>query len=242
MHKSNYNTRKRYQDRARSRAASAFRWIMLLVIITVVGFWLGRNTAAMKVQTLSKELQEKEQALGKTQDDLSQARADAQIAVTRYQQLREEISKELPTEGPLRELVGQLRKRLEEGIDPERLMFVVQSARPPRNCIDAVTKRFVIVTPEYKGPESYASLDEDTVIVSGEGVSARNISGAPEAWFDAAKPVTMIFKTKTGVEESKTGTLPLYHSLVVGDKEYRFTIDEGARSFAKVTYDHCDYP
>ena len=56
------------------------------------------------------------------------------------------------------------------------------------------------------------------------------------------KSVAIAFKTKSGLVETKEGNLPIYHSLVVGDKEYRFSIEEGVQSFAKITFDHCDYP
>ena len=42
--------------------------------------------------------------------------------------------------------------------------------------------------------------------------------------------------------DNKAGIMPLHHSVVSGNREYRFTIEEGARSFAKVTFDSCDYP
>jgi len=44
------------------------------------------------------------------------------------------------------------------------------------------------------------------------------------------------------VAKKKRGTLPLYHTAVIGDRQYRFTVSEGAQSFAKVTFDSCDYP
>jgi hypothetical protein len=36
--------------------------------------------------------------------------------------------------------------------------------------------------------------------------------------------------------------MPLQHSMVVQNREYRFTIDAGAKSFARITFDSCDYP
>lgn len=127
-------------------------------------------------------------------------------------------------------------------MDAKRLESVLLSARPPQNCSDAQDKRFIVKTPVYKGPNSKAALAGNIVVISGTGVSAKNAQGKKEAWFDSGQPVTLTFKVKNSRAHKKTGVLPLYHSVVVENKEYRFTLTEGEKSFVKVTYDHCDYP
>ena len=85
------------------------------------------------------------------------------------------------------------------------------------------------------------SVADDLVLVSGTGVSAKNTKGQPEAWYDPAQQVTVRFKNGE-VAETKKGILPLRHSIIVNNREYRFTVEEGSRSFAKVVYDSCAYP
>ncbi len=243
MHKNVYNTRKRYRQRARERFSFFIKACLVVLIISLIAIWVGKNYGSGQTGALKQKLSLQDKDIEALQEELLSARANSQTAMSRYVQLREEISKELPNEGPLRELVSLIRTRLDEGMDPERLRFILKSARPPRNCVDAATKRFVVITPNYKGPESGISLGESDVIsVAGKGQAAKNNEGQDEAWFDPAKPVSITFSTNSGLTETKEGVFPIYHSLVVGDKEYRFTIDEGTQSFAKVTFDHCDYP
>ena len=45
-----------------------------------------------------------------------------------------------------------------------------------------------------------------------------------------------------GKQTVKESLLPIQQSLVVGNKEYRFTVAAGERSFMSVTSDSCDYP
>lgn len=243
MHKNVYNTRKRYRQRSRERLSFLIKASLVIAVICLVAVWVGKNYGSGETSSLEQKVSSQDKKIESLQEELLSVRADSQTAISRYIQLREEVSKELPNEGPLRELVALIRERLDEGMDPERLRFIVQSARPPRNCTDAATKRFVVQTPNYKGPKSGVSLgDNDVISVLGKGLAAKDSEGEGEAWFDPAKPVAITFATDSGLSETKKGVFPIYHSLVVGDKEYRFTIDEGTQSFAKVTFDHCDYP
>ena len=134
-----------------------------------------------------------------------------------------------------------VRQQLDQGMAPERLFFVIKSARPPTDCTEPETKRFIVSTPSYAAPDSTVSVADGAVIISGKGTSAMTKDGRAEAWFDPAKDITINFSANGSVE-TKSGALPLRHSIVVGGREYRFTIDQGAKSFAKVVYDSCAYP
>lgn len=78
--------------------------------------------------------------------------------------------------------------------------------------------------------------------VTGEGAPSVSVAGQPEAWYDPGKPVKVIFTEIGGKQTIKEGLLPVQHALVVGSKEYRFTVAAGDRSFIVVTSDSCDYP
>ncbi|MCF8496768.1 MAG: hypothetical protein K9G62_08930, partial [Alphaproteobacteria bacterium] len=156
------------------------------------------------------------------------------------EQFQETYRRVIP-EGPMQSLVDLVRKQLDEGMDPARLTFAIRSARPPQNCSDPESKRLVISTPAYKGPPSQIGIAEGAIVITGAGVSATNSTGAPEAWYDPSRKVSISF-TAGGKTETETGVMPLRHSVVAGGREYRLTIEEGARSFAKVTFDSCDYP
>ena len=127
-------------------------------------------------------------------------------------------------------------------MDPQRLSFVIRSARPPSNCSDPITKRFVVSTPAYQGADSTITIAEGKLRIKAAGASSRSKDGKPEAWYDPAKRLKISFTPLNGKPEHKNGIMPLQHSMVVGNREYRFNVSEGARSFAKITYDSCDYP
>ena len=64
----------------------------------------------------------------------------------------------------------------------------------------------------------------------------------PAAWFDPAKPVSLVFSTIGGGTETIEGPLPVYHNVLIGSDQYRFAVSEGPPDFAIVTVERCDYP
>ncbi len=235
-----YNPHTRYKERNAQRMASALGVIAVILISVLIGFWLGKQFGAEHLITLKDEVKTLRQERDDLQTQVAELGATAQTANKRYTQLQEEVDSILPA-GPMQDLVTLVREQLKQGMDPERLSFVIRSARPPSGCTEAKSKRFVIKTPAYSGPESLANVADGNVKVGGNGQSARNAKGLPEAWFDPLKTVEVFFMSE-GKREVKKGILPLRYSTVVGNREYRFTIEKGPRSFAKVFYDSCSYP
>src|SRR5690606_4668415 len=103
-------------------------------------------------------------------------------------------------------------------------------------------KRFVVKTPVYSGPHGTVSFGNGAITVTGEGEPAVSAAGEAEAWYDPGKPVKITFIEIGGKQTVKEGLLPIQHSMVLGNKEYRFTVAAGERSFISVTSDSCDYP
>lgn len=237
-----YNPRRRYLERDRKRNNAVVAAVMVLAAVGMTSFWLGRQHAAFQINSLKKETEETRTQMTTLQDELTKLRAETQTANSRFAQLQQQYQQELPEEGPIRDLVTLVTKQISDGMSAERLAFVIRSARPPRNCTDPASKRFMVKTPAYTGPDSSASFGEGAVVIAGIGASTRNQKGEPQAWFDASQPVTVTFKTTEGLNEQKTTVLPLQYSLIAGGREYRFTLSEGEKSFVKVTYDSCDYP
>lgn len=237
-----YNPRSRYRERHAKRMNAILMTVAVTVCFGGLGFWMGRQHAVFQIESLKKDAESAQADAKRLQDELIKVRAESQTASSRLDQLQAQFDQELPAEGPTRALVQLVKKQLDEGMSPERLAFVIRSARPPRNCTDPSTKRFMVKTPAYSGPDSAAVIGEGAVNVSGIGASSRNKDGQLEAWFDPTQPVTVSFKTVAGETEKKNGTLPLQHSLIAAGREYRFTLSEGEKSFIKVTYDSCDYP
>jgi cell division protein FtsB len=240
MSLSHYNPHTRYKERAAQRMSALFGVLAIILLSALIGFWLGKQFAAQKFIVLTNEnasLTEERDSLQKQVTELS---ASAQTANKRYEQLQEQVESIMP-EGPMQDLVALVREQLDQGMNPERLSFVIRSARPPTGCVDPETKRFVVATPANKGAKSSVSIANGSIIITGSGVSARNEKNAAEAWYDPAKMVQLTIE-HSGQVEQKQGILPLRRSIVVGGREYRFSVEAGARSFAKVTFDSCIYP
>jgi hypothetical protein len=241
MRMSSYSLQDRYRKRSNERLAGLAVVMGILFLSFGTGFWIGQIASRQSVSFLKSENVRLTQERDELQNSITGLRAETQTALARYSQLQKTYEEVLP-EGPLRDLTQMLKTQLDEGRDPERLAFLIRSARPPKNCTEPEIKRFVATTPAYSGPESAIALADGALIIKGSGISAMNASGKPEAWFDPSQKVTLTFTGEGGVAEEKVGILPMNHSVVVANREYRLTISEGARSFIKVTFDSCDYP
>jgi cell division protein FtsB len=235
-----YNPNSRYKERNAQRIASLLGTLAVIIISALVGFWLGKQYGAEQLIVFKQKVETMEVERVALQDQVTELSASAQTANTRFSQLQDEVQEVLP-EGPVQDIVSLVREQVKQGMDPERLAFVIRSARPPSGCTDAKGKRFVVKTPAYEGPESFASVADGLIKVGGNGQSARNDKGLAEAWYDPTKAVEISF-IHNGIRESKQGVLPLRYSVIANNREYRFTIEKGARSFAKATYDSCAYP
>ena len=236
-HESGGRYRKRMAERRRRIAIG----ILFLMALGAACYWRGREDViaselAYKEQYMT--LQKEREGLDAT---ITQLRSEVQSAQVRYQQLDQKFKTEVP-QGEFKMLTDLVKKQLQGGIKAERLSFVIDSARPPRNCGEPQLKRFVMKTPVYSGPQGAVSFGNGVVTVAGEGAASVNPSGKAEAWYDPGKPVKIIFTEIGGKQTVKEGLLPVQHSLVVGNKEYRFTVAAGERSFISVTSDSCDYP
>ncbi|HYD18165.1 MAG TPA: hypothetical protein VEF76_06780 [Patescibacteria group bacterium] len=232
-------------SRSKRRDAQRRRRIMMVIFfiagLCVASFWWGgekERTSQLAFKEQATKLKDERAGLDA---QITSLNSDVNSARIRYQQLEEKYKQEVP-QGVFKQLSDLVKKQLDAGIKPERLAFVIDSARPPKNCTEPVVKRFVVKTPVYSGPQGAVAFGNGVVTVAGDGQASVNAAGAPEAWYDPGKEVKLTFTEIGGRQTVKKGLLPIQHSLVVGNKEYRFTIAAGERSFMSVTSDSCDYP
>lgn len=137
----------------------------------------------------------------------------------------------------------QVTERLEEGISVERLGETIALVEEERSCDSAEpTKRIVVKTEFHDDTVSAASFADGRISVTGSGETATDENGYPAAWFDPAKPVSLVFSTIGGGAETVEGALPVYHNVLIGSDQYRFAVSEGPPDFAIVTVERCDYP
>ncbi len=240
MNLNTYNPDARYKARAAARFVNFLKFLSVVLVSILIGFWMGRQYGAGQSIVLKDKVDTLTQERDVLQESVTDLSAQARTAETRYQQLQDQVDSIIP-KGPMQDIATLIREQLEQGMDPERLSFVIRSARPPTNCSEPDVKRFVVSTAANKGPKSKVTIADGAIVIEGAGQSSRNEKGQPEAWYDPAKPVKVTFN-HDGKKDIKRRTLPIRYSVVSGDREYRFTIETGARSFAKVVYDSCDYP
>ncbi len=241
MRLNSYNPQNRYQRRNSERRIAFISVVIMICVAFGTGLYLGKQNAGQQEKAYKKQLDESLLEREVLQNTMTELRAETQTALTRYEQLQETYNEILP-EGPLRELTAMLKQQLDEGKSPERLGFLIRSARPPRGCTEPETKRFVVSTPSYDGSDSQISVANGALVIKGAGQSAMSTEGKAEAWYDPAKSIKIDFIANGETVASKDSAMPIRHSIIVDDREYRITIAEGARSFAKVTFDSCDYP
>ncbi len=231
----------RYRKRAAEGRRRAFTLLLVIGGLCYLAYWFGAESVKSANFAYEQQASQLQGERGGLEQGITSLRSEVQSAQIRYQQLEEKYKQEVPS-GAFKTLTDLVKRQLDAGIDPERISMAIESARPPRNCTEPTVKRFVMKTPVYNGPHGQVSFANGTITVTGLGAPAVSQSGTAEAWYDAGKPVTISFMQTGGKQTDKTGLLPIRHSIVLADKEYRFTVAAGERSFITVTSDSCDYP
>ena len=222
------------------------KWVAALVLVLAAGAYsyrIGTQLAERdvvkaeeRIAVLTHEVTGLQQQSAALATDLAKARESIASWKARYE-------REVPT-GFVRDMMELVKEKLEAGADKERLAFLVSAADKPRHCDDQPeTKRFIVTTELQSGGANDAvSFGDRAITVTAVGEAARDTSGNLEAWYDPQKPITVTFTQLGGKTVQAEGSLPLHHSVVSGDNEFRFTALPGARGFLTVTADRCDYP
>lgn len=237
-----YETRAR---RARRIRWAVVKWILVLAAIGaagVYGYGSGTTLEQRRVAALNDEIDH----LSRRLEDLQAEQGSLQVALAKSNSKLAEVTaryeRDVPN-GPMAEILEQVRARLDAGVTLERLAFLVGAAQNERDCDGTpVEKRFLLTTPLSTGGNDFVRFADDTIVITGEGAPAFNAAGEEEAWFDPAEPVTLRFEKPSGAVEETVGRLPLSRSLVAGDREHRFKIVAGERGFVRVVADSCAFP
>ncbi len=239
-----YYDRRRGQRRRRT-------WTTLLLTVSVVavlmfagykaydaGTYLAQRDV-VRLQDSLAELRTINEELRGENNELAGALAESKM---REQKLTEKYDRDVPT-GPMKRLLQLSREKVEQGVDPERLQFVIAAAENRRECAEQPsTKRFLVKTPISQTANDSVSFANNGITITAEGESATDPLGNPEAWFDPAKPVILTFTRLGGKAADRNGLLPLHHSVVLNDREYRFSMTAGSRGFVTITGTNCAYP
>ncbi|MGB0749976.1 MAG: hypothetical protein ACPGO3_14635 [Magnetospiraceae bacterium] len=232
--------------RRRQQRRAFWKWVVVVSAIIGAGIYAydrGTTLAKSETQALKADvarLDAEVRALTIKNETLETGIAEEQARVADW---KAKYTRDVPA-GERKELFEKLLAKIEAGVSVERLVFVVDGVKEVRSCSNGVEeKRFLAQTPLYDGANDSVGFAGGSITVTALGESAVNRSGAPEAWFDPAKPVTATFTAIGGESTKIVGKLPLHQSVIVNDTEHRFTLKAGGgRGFVTVTYNTCAFP
>ncbi len=224
--------RKELQKRRSQRLWAFIKFIVILSILvgcSYLAFDTGQKIALRNMEYNKDKFTQHETELEEMRIKLGNTKA----ALNKMQKL-------LPND-EIQDLLLIINKRAADGINPKRMATLITGLSKDAGCNDPTqTKRIIISTPVSPTPDSSVSFYRGLITITAKGSPTLNEDGNPEAWFDPSKPVWASFTLPGGETQEANGILPLYHSVTVKDKEYRFTIISARRSFADITVRSCD--
>lgn len=233
------------QRRAQKRRRVLFKWLLIVLLIGGAGFFAyasGGDLAKRHIQRLEKNIarQNKELAvMAEQQRDLRVELADREKEVEGW---RVRYARDVP-QGALKTVIESAQERLNEGIAPERLLFLIGSASQAQTCAPSPeSKRFFVSTPLFGGANDSVSFADGGLLITASGQSVLNAEGKPESWFDPAHPIKAVFTLPGGKAEFVEGKLPLHKSILISGNEYRFSLVSSGRGFVRIAGVRCDYP
>ncbi|MBM3546384.1 MAG: hypothetical protein FJX54_05500 [Alphaproteobacteria bacterium] len=226
--------------------ARLFRLVLVLAVMGGLGlfaFQLGTEDERGRQGQLADEtvkLAEANQQLAESNQAL---RGQLQAAQARLRELEGIIGATPRISAAAKDLMPVIERKLTEGADPKRLAEAIAAIDKPRDCEAPETKRFLVKTAlTSDGPNTSVGFSNGIVTVSGQGATAKNADGRPEAWFEPNEPVTIRFTQIGGKSVETAGKLPLHHTLSLGHSEHRFSVMASARGFVQVTSERCKIP
>ena len=234
------NHHDRYRQRARESFVRNAVVCGIVVVAIMAGYVVGQQRQKLALSQAKIVLRETLDRASQSEMAMTSLRSKNETLNIELQQLKATYQTQIP-QGDLLSLTSLLQEQLDKGMNVDRLRQIIKAARPPQNCSAPLSKRFILSTPAYEGPESKITFAEGAITVIGHGEASINSTGNKEAWFDAGKKVKVTFAQPGGIQEIKEGILPIHHTIIRNDKEYRFSVSEGPRSFVVVTSDSCDY-
>ncbi len=228
------------RQKARNRVIGQFLLLTAIVSVFVFAYQFGEKQMAARMGQRMDEVQ----ALTKERDGLHEQVVNLQAAAVVDRQKIADLEaryRDMIPDDVTEGLIKLMRERMEMGVSTTRMTSILTAASNPRSCRGRDNKRFMLSTTLNQGRDNSATFAGGAVTVSGEGQTATNREGRPEAWYDPEKPVSMKFRLIGGRVSVAEGPLPLQHSIIDDAVEYRFTIEAGPRGFISVTNDQCDY-
>jgi TolA-binding protein len=236
------------QARARRRVIWAVvKWTAALAVVLLAGLFAyetGTSLAEIDVRKKSDKIAELTTHLQTLQTENAGLRARVTQAQQQAKEVEQHYQAQIPT-GDSKTLLDLANRKIAEGADVARLTFLINAASNPRVCDEKPeTKRMQVKTPIGKtGKEATAAFADRKITVTADGQPALDGKGQKESWFDPAQPITVHFAPLAGQVVDASGVVPLQHQMVVGDSEFRFSVDiDERKGFATITGERCNFP
>lgn len=236
-----YDPDRRYRRRAWGAITRFGFYVVTLGVASAFAYETGVKQVESREERLEDRVGELESALATAEQNAIRMEAAANTATIQYEELLKRYEEEVPTRLETR-IIDMVTRRMEQGVDLERIAFFIDNAEPPGECTEADSKRFILPTPVYDGPNTSIGFADGKITVTGRGSNATSESGGPLGWYDPAQEVTIAFTVIGGERQTVEGLLPLHHSVVLDGAEWRFTAVPGDRSMVNVTADRCTFP
>ncbi|MEQ8585082.1 MAG: hypothetical protein RLO01_13755 [Thalassobaculaceae bacterium] len=236
-----YDSERRYRRRVWGGVIRFLIFVGVVVATAMTAYEFGAEDIEGQRRLHQEQLLEFEQARSAAEQDAANLRVEVEKARLAVQEWERRYEADVPT-GVRLDLLALVNERLEAGVDPERLAFLIRAAEDKRDCEAVETKRFLVRTPLYGGANTSVTFANEAVSVTGVGESETTETGLPQAWFDPEKPVSLVFTRIDGQRTEISGILPLQQSVVHDGVEHHFLVRPGARGFAQVAAERCAYP
>jgi len=222
---------KELQKRRSQRFWAIVKFVFIIGVIISVGYYamqFGAKISLEENKSLKARFSQQQEEYEKISMDLGNNRAAL-----------EKLEKLLPSQ-EIQDLLVVINHQVGNGIEPARMERLISGLTKDENCAaEVASKRFIIQTPVSQVMDGSVSFDKGLISLSGRGSPTLNEEGNPEAWFDVQKPISITFTLPGGEAQEATGNLPFFHSILIKDTEYRFSITAGRRAYADVTLRIC---
>ncbi len=233
------------RNRRRRIRLNILKWLAGLLLVAAAGLYAYEFGAGLSVAENDRLIRENTRLSGIV-EKLRQANAEQKTTIEgellRVEEWERRYERDVPAK-VLKPIYELAQEKLNAGVETARLIFLIEGAENIRSCDERpVSKKVYVRTPIYRGSINSASFANNAISVTAEGVSAADADGRPQQWLDAEKPVTVRFTHIGGKVSEASGVLPLHHSIIAGDKEYRFIVTAANRGYAMVSGERCLFP
>lgn len=233
---------RRNEERRRAFFVAVFKLALVAGAFGLVAWYsyeVGYRVAKGEVASLQDQVHGLTEAAKSQEEQAVGAHAALLEAQKQLQEMRTLYDQVKPSD-EMREIDAEARARLAAGVDARRLALLIRAAQKPQACETAVTKRFLVRTPRYKGPAANAMVRlSDMVTLSADGLGGND---GREQWFDPDRPVKLHISSNGGKDEDITAKLPIERVVQVKNADVHFTVMAStSRGFIDVTSERCDY-